>query len=1270
MLKDRLQLYNVFLRYEILSSQLVYPEIANACLSNVCTMLVSPQQPTARTGPPSGRLFEPSEAFCSDSSKKFYIGSGEVCRTQDKPLAPIFTSLTITPNNSMADPLESDKQDPLYRETSLQFADGGYEPLAASTNRDLSETVLKRFRIQTATSHSPQPPSPNNVVEEPIESTSFQNRVEVDDHRPIISTPCPQTPPTLEEGPIPNTILTDRWRWLIVVGSFLCIFIVEGLCFSYGLYLYEMIAENQFTSSSLASDPHGRTTPNTPRSLAALSLPGALLYGTCVLIGPLAGALVNRFSYRSVAIVGALIATVCMFLSGLLIYDLIWFSFLYGLMGGIGCGLVYLPAITVVGHWFEQHRAFVVGFVMCGGGCGAGFLAILIRSLSRAYTWRGTVILMAGLFAQTLLGLALFRSMHAHERIRLARWERLQRRSKLTRTHTNAQSATETKQKKSGHGARLTDRRHYFQRGSIMARIIEEKSRQRTTSTGSLDGMVITRENELVALSSPEAYLTVRAAAIAYVAHQQHQQTVATNQEEVSPATANKPGIHGMGMRGQTSLQPLQEEAVPPTIASPSSPDADTSCLAVLPPPVQFSRTAVRRIACALLNKLQAAQLLPCAGTFGPPSERSSRVFNTRFSRVSSEHQPVESWSTYDAPRHSAATQSFETTEVTVDSKQPFPRKTSLHVPRESGLRANSFVMPGSELNMATQLGRLTNERTSIQHVPKRPMDWRFRLLNQPDLSNTPSQLASMASLDSRTDQLIQQELQNLPLDSPTKASIMRAVRIELGRPRYQLDLFYPGSRRSSDRTAASFALEGRVGEMEAPHPDLNKPAGDVDGMLYRTRFASVYREPRDSNTNEFACDQPSHGQQQLAPESGPWTDHTWIESVLEADAQGNEVWNYLRDMLDMRLLRSCTFIILLIACSLNMLVLPVPYYFLPLLLEFGGRECVTNRVWCPYGLPHQMQLEPGWLHSAVRSSASSTSIRFLDPGSVLLVIGLANATGRLLAAVYIDKGVNASRRPFQRCSLLNNPILLNNLSLVLCGLSLACFPLAIHGLYSSPVDAGSSAQPVQLWSMEFRLCLFYSAAFVYGVANAMALSLRSVILVDLFGLRRLTNAFGYLMLVQGLSVMLGPPIFGYFCDLTCEPHLSLCGGHYQPVLTDHNVPVAQPISACAKSLMYAFYACAILFVLTSLLFLPLRWLVRHDPCRYVCPISSPFHKPDVPRPHCVVLPSQQCGQPMDETYSMESAHSAHNKPHYDPQETQTTHILSDSDRAAADVTP
>ncbi|VDP45914.1 unnamed protein product, partial [Echinostoma caproni] len=43
---------------------------------------------------------------------------------------------------------------------------------------------------------------------------------------------------------------------------------------------------------------------------------------------------------------------------------------------------------------------------------------------------------------------------------------------------------------------------------------------------------------------------------------------------------------------------------------------------------------------------------------------------------------------------------------------------------------------------------------------------------------------------------------------------------------------------------------------------------------------------------------------------------------------------------------------------------------------------------------------------------------------------------------------------------------------------------------------------------------------------SAMSLSLRSVILVELFGIRRLTNAFGYLLIFQGLAVILGPPLF------------------------------------------------------------------------------------------------------------------------------------------------
>ena len=40
-------------------------------------------------------------------------------------------------------------------------------------------------------------------------------------------------------------------------------------------------------------------------------------------------------------------------------------------------------------------------------------------------------------------------------------------------------------------------------------------------------------------------------------------------------------------------------------------------------------------------------------------------------------------------------------------------------------------------------------------------------------------------------------------------------------------------------------------------------------------------------------------------------------------------------------------------------------------------------------------------------------------------------------------------------------------------------------------------------------------------------MGLTSVILVDLLGLDRLTNAFGLLLLFQGIASLLGPPIAG-----------------------------------------------------------------------------------------------------------------------------------------------
>lgn len=53
------------------------------------------------------------------------------------------------------------------------------------------------------------------------------------------------------------------------------------------------------------------------------------------------------------------------------------------------------------------------------------------------------------------------------------------------------------------------------------------------------------------------------------------------------------------------------------------------------------------------------------------------------------------------------------------------------------------------------------------------------------------------------------------------------------------------------------------------------------------------------------------------------------------------------------------------------------------------------------------------------------------------------------------------------------------------------------------------------------------AAMAVYGFNIGAYVGLTSVILVDLLGLEKLTNAFGLLLLFQGIASLIGPPIGG-----------------------------------------------------------------------------------------------------------------------------------------------
>lgn len=60
----------------------------------------------------------------------------------------------------------------------------------------------------------------------------------------------------------------------------------------------------------------------------------------------------------------------------------------------------------------------------------------------------------------------------------------------------------------------------------------------------------------------------------------------------------------------------------------------------------------------------------------------------------------------------------------------------------------------------------------------------------------------------------------------------------------------------------------------------------------------------------------------------------------------------------------------------------------------------------------------------------------------------------------------------------------------------------------------------------------FFIYSLVFGFTSGGYVSLTSVLLVDLLGLDKLTNAFGMLLVFQGIATLIGPPSIGILYDI------------------------------------------------------------------------------------------------------------------------------------------
>jgi len=249
------------------------------------------------------------------------------------------------------------------------------------------------------------------------------------------------TPPAPPEG---------GWGWVVVFASMMCNFIVDGVCFTFGIFI------NEYTEYYGSSK--GKT-----------ALIGALIPGMYLGIGPVSSALANKFGFRAVTITGSIISSAAFFLSTLSPnVDILLVT--YGILGGFGFGLIYLPSVVIVNFYFNKRRALATGIAVAGSGLGTIVFAPLGRVLLNMYGWKGSHMVLSGLILNCCVFGALYRPLEQNKPLQQP-----------------AASVT----------------------GDLPGTSVKRKNRQRLMSTGTFEGTLQKLEEEEEDVTSLASSLTV-----------------------------------------------------------------------------------------------------------------------------------------------------------------------------------------------------------------------------------------------------------------------------------------------------------------------------------------------------------------------------------------------------------------------------------------------------------------------------------------------------------------------------------------------------------------------------------------------------------------------------------------------------------------------------------------------------------------------------------------------------------------------------------------
>ena len=154
--------------------------------------------------------------------------------------------------------------------------------------------------------------------------------------------------------------------------------IVQGINNAFGEIIYTIVSE--FNSD-----------------LASVALVPSIHSSAYYFAGFICSVLVKWYSFRSLVFVGGVVSCLA-FVASFYSPNLLTLTLAYGLLGGMGTGIVYTPGLIACGFYFdESKRALATGIATSGSGVGLVVIPLAVNYINEKFGWRSSMLFLSSI---------------------------------------------------------------------------------------------------------------------------------------------------------------------------------------------------------------------------------------------------------------------------------------------------------------------------------------------------------------------------------------------------------------------------------------------------------------------------------------------------------------------------------------------------------------------------------------------------------------------------------------------------------------------------------------------------------------------------------------------------------------------------------------------------------------------------------------------------------------------------------------------------------